>query len=65
MKVYIIYQNDGYNGTEVDRIFSSRRSAMDYVINTIYAGNSFYVGRSSEFLDGCADNLVVEFEVLP
>lgn len=35
MKVYIIYQSDGYNGSMVDKIFLSKECAVDYVWNKV------------------------------
>lgn len=65
MKVFIIYGSDGYGGVQVDKIFSSRRSALDYVIASVFSHNLFYSGRSQEFLDSAAAGLVSEHEVEP
>jgi len=33
MKVYVVYQENGFGGSEVAEIFSSRNIAREYVIN--------------------------------
>lgn len=42
MNAYITYCKDGYGGREVDQVFLNKDKAIDTVIATRLAGNSFY-----------------------
>lgn len=63
MKIYIVYDTDGYNSQCVDRVFDTWRKAADYVIERYYSHNDFYKGMSQENLDSNAKEFVHEFEV--
>ena len=39
MKVYVVYQENGFGGSEVAEIFSSRNIAREYVIDEIFSKN--------------------------
>ncbi len=63
MKVFIIYASDGYNGQQVDKVFTSWRKAADYIIETKFKGNIWYEGRGAEFLDDAAKEFISEYTV--
>jgi hypothetical protein len=63
MKVYITYCKDGYNGSEVDRVFDSEEKAINYIITTKFNFNSYYEGKDNEYLKNQARIFVECFEV--
>ena len=64
MKVYVIYEKDGFGGSEVAQIFASRNIAREYVIDEIFAGNNVYQNKEANVLNNCADQFIHEHEVL-
>jgi hypothetical protein len=64
MKVYIVYQDNGFGGSEVAEVFSSQYIAREYVIDEIFASNKAYQNKEENVLNNCADQFIHEHEVL-
>jgi hypothetical protein len=45
MKVYVVYQENGFGGSEVAEVFSSRGIAREYVIDEIFGKNQAYKNK--------------------
>lgn len=63
MKVYVVYQKDGFGGSEVAEIFSSRNIAREYVIDEIFGNNKAYQNKEENVINNCADQFIHEFDV--
>ena len=44
--VYIIYEKDGYGGSQVEYMFSKEETAQHFIIDSRFKGNSVYDGKS-------------------
>lgn len=64
MKVYVIYQENVFGVSEVEKIFSSRNIARKYIIDEIFINNNAYQNKSKNELNDCADQFIHEYEVL-
>ena len=64
MKVYVVYQENGFGGSEVAEVFLSRIIAREYVIDEIFASNKIYQNKPENVLNNCADQFIHEHEVL-
>ena len=63
MKVYVVYEKDGFGGLEVAEIFSSRNIAREYVIDEIFGTNKAYQNKEENDLNNCADQFIHEHDV--
>lgn len=63
-KVYVVYQENGFGGSEVAEIFSSRNIAREYVIDEIFGKNQAYKNKTENVLNNCADQFIHEHDVL-
>ena len=57
MKVYVVHGDD-----IIDKIFDTKRKALDYVIKKYYSGE-FYQNMRTNWLDNNASNHVQEMEL--
>ena len=64
MKVYVVYQKNGFGGSEVAEVFSSRIIAREYVIDEIFDKNQAYQNKTENVLNNCADHFIHEHDVL-
>lgn len=64
MKVYVVYEKDGFGGSEVAQVFSSQSIAREYVIDEIFSKNKAYQNKTENVLNNCADQYIHEHEVL-
>ena len=64
MKVYVVYQENGFGGSEVAEIFSSRNIAREYVIDEIFGKNQAYKNKTENVLNNCADQFIYEHDAL-
>ena len=64
MKVYVVYQENGFGGSEVAEVFSSRIIAREYVIDEIFYNNQAYQNKTENVLNNCADRFIHEHDVL-
>ena len=64
MKVYVVYQENGFGGSEVAEVFSSRGIAREYVIDEIFGKNQAYKNKPENVQNNCADQLIHEHDVL-
>ena len=63
MKVYIVYQENVFCGSEVAEIFSSKNIAREYVIDEIFGKNQAYQNKEENVLNNCADQFIHEYDV--
>jgi hypothetical protein len=63
MKVYVVYEKNGFGGSEVADVFSSRNIAREYVIDEIFGKNQAYQNKTENVLNNCADQFIHEFDV--
>jgi hypothetical protein len=64
MKVYVVYQENCFGGSEVAEVFSSRDIAREYVIDEIFGKNQAYKNKTENVLNNCADQFIHEHDVL-
>lgn len=64
MKVYITFCKDGYNGFCVDKVFKTKKDAIDYILMTKINNNSYYDNWSKESLNVCAEKYIEEHEIV-
>lgn len=62
-RVYIIYQKNGFGGSEVAEVFASRVVARKYVIDKIFGTNEFYRDKKEDVLNSYADKHIHKYEV--
>ena len=63
MKVYIVMDEDGYNGNVVDRVFGNEKKAVAYVIESKFMGNAAYADMDQKTKEENALLFVEGFEV--
>lgn len=59
-KVYVTSEHDARGLEAINEVFSDYNIAVEYVIKVLFAHDSFYSGRSREFLEKCAANRISE-----
>ena len=64
MRVYIVYQDNVFGGSEVARVFSSRNIAREYVIDEVFGRNKVYQNKTESVLNNCADEFIHEHNVI-
>lgn len=64
MKVYITYEEDGYNGDQVEKVFSDESIAQNYIIATRFVANSFYADMKKHKLEEFALKYIEEHDVI-
>jgi len=62
-KVYIVYNENGFGGSEVAEVFSSRNAAREYVINEFFHNNQAYQNKTENVLNNCADQFIHEYDI--
>lgn len=63
MKVYLTYEKDGYNGQKVEKVFSSKTAARDWIIESRFALHRELVGEERHELEEQALEYVEEHEL--
>jgi hypothetical protein len=51
MKVYIVYEKDGYEGEQVDKVFANEADAQDHVIANTFGLNMAYADMERHELE--------------
>jgi hypothetical protein len=62
MKVYLVYAYTEDENGIIDKIFDTKRKALDYVIKEYYS-EEFYRNMRTDWLDNNASKFVAEKEV--
>ena len=63
-KVYVTVEHDARGKEAVSEVFSTYPAAVEYTINTLFAHDEFYSGRTREFLEAAAKNRISERRVI-
>jgi hypothetical protein len=46
MRVFIVYEGDGYDGMVVDKVFKTESAAVDYIIKEVFGSNKYYTQKT-------------------
>jgi len=63
MTVYVTFEKDGYDGTQIEMVFADEATAQDHVIDTKFKNNGFYDGKEKHELEELALEHIEAHEV--
>lgn len=64
MYVYITFEEDGFGGERIAKVFSSLELAQAWVIENVFSGNGYYDNKSRRELQLSANELIQVVEVV-
>jgi len=63
MKVYIIFEKDGFNGEQIEKVFLHESEAQDWVIDNCF-GSDLYGAMMRHELEENALSYIESYEVI-
>jgi len=64
MNVYVTFEKNGYDGTQIEKIFADEADAQDHIIETQFKNNGFYKKMERHELEEMALGQIETHEVL-